>query len=552
MGKKIMYKVCMQSLVLCCLIACIQTEIAAQRRPTGAVINPATIAATPRKLPLSFRSFRGLPESFSLEKYCPTPGDQGDFGTCVAFANGYGVASILYAKTHDITDKTLIDKYAFSATYLYELIKDPTDVNCQNGSDPITALLTMSQGGDALLSTVPYNCGYSITDDAKQEAERYKIQDYSIIFAQPGMLTTDAFVQTAEDAIQNTKKALLEGSPVSCAFFLPETFFRINSDVWYTDPAIDTPSDWKHSGHAMTVVGYDDNKAGGAFRVLNSWGTNWADHGYVWMRYSDFTQWCAVALQPFADPFTPVPPEKHHDDPVPDPKPEPEPEPDPQPEPAPDFKYSLTGNVEFKLNTGADMPVMKISTRNLVVDEDIPDEDKKEDLVAYRMTDTYTSGTKFRFYISTDDECYIYAFATDLTGKVNRILPYDDLMSTHIGSNSIVAFPSDTKVVKMDENKGTDYLLILYSKEKLNAGEIASTMSSMSGGLSKKIKAALGNRLIAKDEIKYNLDNAGFSVNKTGSRNLTVSDDNDEDDDGGGGHDSKGTVVPLMIEITHN
>lgn len=540
-------KLLMQFIPMLCLFVCICTDGSAQRRPTGAVINPKTIAATPRKLPLSFRSFRGLPESFSLEQYCPTPGNQGNYGTCVAFANGYGVASILYAKTHDITDKSLIDKYAFSATYLYEQIKDPADVNCQNGSDPITALLTMSLNGDALQSTVPYNCGYTITDDAKKEAEQYKIQDYSIIFATPGMLTTDAFVQTPEDAIQNTKKALLEGSPVSCAFFLPETFFHITSDVWYTDPAIDTPSDWQHSGHAMTIVGYDDNKAGGAFRVLNSWGTDWADHGFVWMRYSDFTQWCAVALQPFADPFTPEPPEKHHDDP----KPEPKPEPEPQPEPAPAYNFSLSGDVEFKLNTGADMSVMKISTRNLVVEEDLPDEDKKEDLVAYRMTDTYTSGTKFRFYISTDNECYIYAFATDLTGKVNRILPYDDLMSTHIGSNSIVAFLSDTKVVKMDENKGTDYLLILYSKEKLDANEIASAMSNMSGGLSKKIKAALGNRLIAKEDVKYDLDKAGFSVNKTGSRNLTVSDDGD-DDNGGGDHTTKGTVVPLMIEITHN
>ncbi|HRH60955.1 MAG TPA: hypothetical protein PL045_10320, partial [Chitinophagaceae bacterium] len=73
---------------------------------------------------------------------------------------------------------------------------------------------------------------------------------------------------------------------------------------------------------------------------------------------------------------------------------------------------------------------------------------------------------------------------------------------------------------------------ILYSKEKLDANEIANSMSSMRGSLSKKIKAALSSKLIAKEKIKYNSKYAGFSVT------------NEEGSDG--------TVVPLMIEMTHN
>ena len=138
------------------------TGMAQPKHPTGAIFNAANIAKTPQKIKLSTRSFRGMPSSYSLEQFCPTAGDQGDHGTCVAFANGYGVATILYAKTHGLTDKSLIDKYAFSATYLYEQIKDPADVDCQNGSDPIDALITMIKGGDALLSTVPYQCGYAV------------------------------------------------------------------------------------------------------------------------------------------------------------------------------------------------------------------------------------------------------------------------------------------------------------------------------------------------------------------------------------------------------
>ena len=98
--------------------------------------------------------------------------------------------------------------------------------------------------------------------------------------------------------------------------------------------------------------------------------------------------------------------------------------------------------------------------------------------------------------------------------KVNRILPYDDMISTHVGANSVVAFPKRyKKIVKLDENKGTDYMLILFSTEKLNSADVATAMSKTSGGLSAKIKAALGDKLIDKTNIKYNDMNVGFNYN---------------------------------------
>ena len=519
------------------LVVILQVDLFAQeRRGMGANFNMETIAKTPRKVQLSFQSFRGMPEQASLEQYCPTPGDQGNHGTCVAFANGYGIATLLYAKAHNITDKSLIDKYLFSPTFLYELIKDPKDNECQFGSDPIKALLLLMKEGNALLKTVPYNCGIPINNDAKNEAVNYKISDASILFG------PEEYKKTPEDMIQLTKKAILEGTAISGGFHIPESFFKIKSDVWVSDPT-EVNKDWKHNGHAMAVVGYDDNKAGGAFRVLNSWGTQWADHGYVWMRYEDYTRYCVLGLQVFGSLTSPEPVADVK--PEPKPAPEPQPKPEPKPVPVPDVNsMSLSGSVEFKLNTGEDMPVNKISSRNLMVEEDVA---AKEDLVAYTMMNSYSSGTKFRFYMNIDKEAYIYAFATDLTGKINRILPFDDLTSTHVGSNSIVAFPSDTKIIKMDENKGTDYLLILYSKSPLDMNAMLAAMNQTKGGLSAKIMAALGDKLVAKEKIKYDPSKVGFQVNVTygGSRNLTVEEDKQNTEV------ASGTVVPLMIEIRH-
>ena len=196
----------------------------------------------------------------------------------VAFANAYGVATILYAKTHNITAKALIYKYAFSPTFLYEQIKAKDDNDCQSGSDPINALVTMMTVGDALQRTVPYACNATFTTDAKTEALNYKIKDAAILFAATGMMEGDKYILPKEQMIATTKKALLEGTPISTGWQLPESFFHITSEVWNTTDN-DINTDWKHSGHAMAVVSYDDDKYGGAFRVLNSWGTNWADGG---------------------------------------------------------------------------------------------------------------------------------------------------------------------------------------------------------------------------------------------------------------------------------
>jgi len=43
-------------------------------------------------------------------------------------------------------------------------------------------------------------------------------------------------------------------------------------------------------GHAMCVLGYNDNVAGGAFLVRNSWGSDFGDEGDVWVKYRDFRQ----------------------------------------------------------------------------------------------------------------------------------------------------------------------------------------------------------------------------------------------------------------------
>ena len=69
-------------------------------------------------------------------------------------------------------------------------------------------------------------------------------------------------------------------------------------------------------------------------------------------------------------------------------------------------------------------------------------------------------------------------------------------------------------------------------------------MSYRRGGLSKKIKAALGDKLIDKSKIKYDADKPGFTVSgKMKNPNSTAGKTSDDV--------ISGTVVPLMVELSH-
>ena len=472
----------------------------AQQRATGMIFDAPSLRSIPYKAKLTSESYGNMPSSASLEKYCPTPGDQGAYGTCVAFATAYHLRTILHNKlTSEATgdDITKINRNSsiFSPTYVYEQIKDKSDRDCQDGSNPVDAFDLLKKSGAALLSVQPYACGTSVKQEAITQASKFRIVDYQILYM-PGE-------EDQKLIINSTKKAISEGYPCMLGFIVAESFYGVKGDVW-REQSTDKGPTGQHGRHAMCVVGYDDNKYGGAFRVMNSWGTAWADKGFVWIPYKDFAKYAIIGIQAYG-PSNPKP------DPV-----------------KPDIiPTQLKGSIRFELNTGEAMISSRVLTRNLEIADN--DEAFKEELVAYKMEQAYTSGTRFRFNITTNTEAYIYAFATDLSGKVNKLLPFADNMSPHVGGNSTVAFPSENKVIKMDENPGTDYLLILYSQEKLDAADLLRKMNEMKGGLTRKIKSALGDKLTLPSDITYHLKSIGFDVKQ--------------------GH--KGTVVPVMVELTH-
>jgi hypothetical protein len=496
------------------------STLPAQNRPTGEVFDAELYNSLPLKAKVSSRNI--LPPMVSLEKYCPTPGDQTSYMTCAAWSSAYHFRTIIEAKQRGLTDRAEIDKLVYSPTWVYEILKQEGDDTCGEGLATARSLIVFKQLGVPSYKSLPFACmsgdqktRFSKLDPLMPEAEKAKIRDLQILFlAKEGV--------NPDEKIKAIKKVLAEGYPVLVSHTLYDSFHSAK-DVWRTQPGEATASD-RHGSHAMVIVGYDDNKYGGAFRYLNSWGSGWGDDGFIWVPYTTTGDLCYGAYQAFPFARNPAPAPYTAPAPAPEPSPVPTPTPSPAPAPVPMADVLPAAGMEFRLRDGSPMKVSRISTRNLITEDDTVD-----DRPAYRMTTPYPSGTRFRFYLETENEGYVYAFASDLTRQVNKIFPYDDQVSPLVGNNSIIAFPSDSKVIRMDNNPGTDYLLVLFSRQALDVDQLEKTMAATNGGLTNKVKAALGNALIDPSMVEYDAGVVGFGVKKG----------------------AKGTVVPVLVEITH-
>jgi hypothetical protein len=114
--------------------------------------------------------------------------------------------------------------------------------------------------------------------------------------------------------VTQLKQTLADGKPI--AFAVPVYAY------WVSDPARKTGdirmplgTDRKLGGHAMCIVGYEDDQAvpgGGFFKVRNSWGTDWAQDskvaaGYARVPYAYLSKFGASAYTASVDKVPPAP-----------------------------------------------------------------------------------------------------------------------------------------------------------------------------------------------------------------------------------------------------
>jgi len=76
------------------------------------------------------------------------------------------------------------------------------------------------------------------------------------------------------------KEALAKYGAIAACVKVTPAFQAYKSGIFDEHASVSSPND---VNHAITIVGWDDNKQ--AYLVKNSWGPGWGDKGYVWVEY---------------------------------------------------------------------------------------------------------------------------------------------------------------------------------------------------------------------------------------------------------------------------
>ena len=188
---------------------------------------------------------------------------QGGEGSCVAF-------TVISARSFEQYNRTSSTTYStstniFSPEFVFNQTR--SDIYC-SGSALLTAMDLLVTKGVCKWETMPYtSTGCSLLPNSGQLAEalNYKIASYSKI------LKND---RAAIKTMLSSKRALVAQITI-------DDNFR-NAGIGYIWNSFSTNAGL----HALAICGYDDNKH--AFLAMNSWGTSFADGGFIWIDYDFF------------------------------------------------------------------------------------------------------------------------------------------------------------------------------------------------------------------------------------------------------------------------
>jgi hypothetical protein len=217
-----------------------------------------------------------IPLSVDLSSRMPPVGDQNPQLSCVAWATTYAAYSYMNKQSNTCNylngNGSLNTDCLFSPAFVYNQING----GINRGTKYEDAFRVMVNQGNAPMTAMPYipnDFQHQPSVQTRQLAENYKIDSYW----QLGM---------SEDIFLETKAYLAKGIPVIAAAKV-DNYFRFRPQSNYPNPYVWT--NWSGQidpmmGHAILIVGYDDNT--GRFKFINSWGTNWGNLGYGYISYN--------------------------------------------------------------------------------------------------------------------------------------------------------------------------------------------------------------------------------------------------------------------------
>jgi len=228
-----------------------------------------------------------LPLSMDYTNFMPDVASQGSTGSCTSWATGY------YFKTYQekIEEGWDINQNMFSPMYLYamqckhytttELCKK--NKNCTPKS-LITSWEILKKFGCAKWDSMPYK-DHKLSSNRTIEIEKYASEIISEAVHQEARQYRVG-EKTKFSNLNEVKHALTNGPVILAIIKYKSSHLNLTPSPENNYLMYDST---KKGGHAILCVGYDDAKFGvGALKFINSWGKDWANEGYSWIKYSDY------------------------------------------------------------------------------------------------------------------------------------------------------------------------------------------------------------------------------------------------------------------------
>ncbi len=513
----------MRNLLFLLTFSLFSTGLLAQEYGMGLIMDDAAYNSHPREPKFEGSKYTELPTKVDLKPFCPSVGHQGDIESCVGWAVGYGALTIQRAIRDDVKDRGAITQNASSALYIYNQVKQ--DANCLSGSKISDAMDFVIQNGDCLAQNFDRNindCSVMPNAALQQEASTYAASDFMTLFS------------TEEDAgtkVLKVQKALANNQPVVIGLNILKNFPTAKGvKTWRPDIGNQTYG----GGHSVVVVGYDEFR--GAFQIMNSWGKEWGENGFIWIRYKDFATYCKYAyvlhlgkkgsspapidVTPVAYQERPSQTTKQVQQPVSQPV--------AYTTETKNIVQQIAGAFEFKYLDNSDPeadPVLKNAALSFNGD-------------FYRINRTDWEIGQFFQLVTTSASAneYIYVFSVDAENQVNIHWPRQaDLNPKFSGLNesamvttagSTIYIPGKTKGLKLTK-KGTEHLCILFSTKKIgNIKAVSEYMADNKADFSGALENLLADYVVPKAAIQFATDRIEFTTEA-----------------------KQGFVVPIVLEL---
>ena len=472
-----------------------------------------------------------LPSSYSLRQYAPPVGNQGEYSTCTAWASAYATRTIAFAVGHGYSINNEFDKIisnTFSPDFVYNNVQPSGD--CNMFASLRKSLAFMADKGALLKKRDIFVCGTAYMNNDFDTAKNYRIKDYQRI---------NDPRDSEESLIFKVKTLLVNKNAIAFGMHTPDSFAgRLESGIW-----LPTDADYKaidsvrkkllvtHDGHAMCLIGYNDDISGGSFEVMNSWGTNYGNKGFYWVNYHDFYLFVTemytvsdfgstntdstntlakadssakarpVAIVSAASASTPTVAVE-------------------------DTKPRLKGEMELML-LKPDRSFESIDVSERIVNTngeavDITPATVNYSYASFNVAKPLFSGNRYKIKFTLSQAAYIYLLSKDEKNNYTRLFPQKERNESPLinFTNATLYLPNEKQNYSLDDTPGRDKMCVLLSKSPIDIKALDEQVAQVGNNIYQTVRNSLASRLIEIGNVKYTNDSKIFFDSEVTDNNV--------------------------------